>query len=79
MPDHDPQALAQLPAAAICWVLQDPRVNMLNIGVSVASDIDRNVEVLSGDLRLTDLDQQRLADYSRRCYDHETIKQMRTV
>ena len=52
---------------------------MLNIGVSVASDIDRNVEVLCGDLRFTDLDQEKLADYSRRCYDHETIKQMRTV
>ena len=79
VPDRDPEALAQLPAAAIRWVLQDPRINMLNIGVSVASDIDRNVEVLCGDLRFTDLDQQKLADHARRCYDHEAIKQMRTV
>jgi aryl-alcohol dehydrogenase-like predicted oxidoreductase len=79
VPGHDPQALVQLPAAAIRWVLQDSRINMLNIGVSVASDIDRNIEVLCGDLRFTDLDQHKLADHARRCYDHETIKQMRTV
>jgi len=79
VPDHDPQALAQLPAAAIRWVLQNPRINMLNIGVSLSSDIDRNIEVLCGDLRFTDDDQARLAEYARRCYDHEAIKQMRTV
>ena len=79
VPDHDPQALMQLPAAAIRWVLQDPRIAMLNIGVSVGSDIDRNLEVLRGDLRFNELDQQKLADFARRCYDNETIKQMRTV
>jgi predicted aldo/keto reductase-like oxidoreductase len=79
LPDYDPQALADLPAAAIRWVLQNPRLCMLNIGVSLPSDIDRNLEVLRGDLRFTDADQQLLADFSRRCYDHETIKQMRTV
>ena len=46
--------LAKLPPAAIRWVLQDPRVSMLNIGVSMPSDIDQNLAVVRGDTALTE-------------------------
>ncbi len=77
--DYDAQARGRLPAAAIRWVLQDQRVSLLNIGVSLPSDIDQNVAVLQGDLRLTDADRSLLADFSRRAYDSAEFKAMRVV
>jgi aryl-alcohol dehydrogenase-like predicted oxidoreductase len=77
--DFDKSALEKLPGAAIRWVLRDERVSMLNIGVSMPSDIDRNVAILGGDLRCSNSDRLLLADFSRRAYDAEAIKQMRTV
>ena len=72
----DAQQRAKLPAAAIRWVLQDPRVSMLNIGVSMPSDIDQNLEVVRGDTTLTNADRQLLADFSARLYGSETVKAM---
>ena len=77
--DYDAAARDRLPAAAIRWVLQDERVSMLNIGVSLPSDIDRNKATMSGDLAYTDDDRQLLADFSLRCYDAQPIKAMATV
>jgi len=77
--DYDPQAQSRLPAAAIRWVLQDPRISLLNIGVSMPQDVDANMAVLSGDLRFTDEDRTLLADFSRRAYESANFKSMRVV
>lgn len=77
--DYDKEALEKLPAAAIRWVLQDRRVCMLNIGVSLPADIDKNVNILKGDLRVTSEDRQVLADFAGKAYESETVKKMRTV
>src|SRR5262249_25525730 len=44
--DYDRQRVSRLPPAAIRWVLADERVSMLNIGVSMPSDIDQNLAVV---------------------------------
>jgi predicted aldo/keto reductase-like oxidoreductase len=77
--DYDPQAQSRLPGAAIRWVLQDPRISLLNIGVSMPQDVDANMAVLSGDLRFTDEDRTLLADFSRRAYESAEFKSMRVV
>ena len=53
MADSDPAQLDKLPAAAIRWVMQDPRISMLNIGVSMPSDIDHNLATMTGNLTYT--------------------------
>lgn len=68
-----------LPGAAIRWVLQDERVSMLNIGMSVMDDVDTNVEILKGDLTFTDDDRDVLAEYSNLAYQSDYVKALRTV
>jgi predicted aldo/keto reductase-like oxidoreductase len=79
VPDFAPDARAKLPGAAIRWVLQDQRVSMLNIGVSLPEDIDKNVATLKGDCMFTDQDRVLLADYASRAYEAPSVKNMRTV
>lgn len=79
VPNYDPAALARLPGAAIRWVLQDERVSVLNIGVSLPEDIDRNIATLQSDLKFTNADRMLLADYCRRAYEAESVKQMKIV
>lgn len=79
LPDFNKTALNRLPAAAIRWTLSDERVSMLNIGVSQSEDIDKNIAVLKGDLKLTNDDRMLLADFSGRAYEAEKVKNMKTV
>ena len=77
--DYDDAARKRLPAAAIRWVLQDPRISLLNIGVSMPSDVDDNLAILSRDLKFTDADRRLLADFSRQAYESTEFKKMRVV
>ena len=77
--DYDEQARRRLPAAAIRWVLQDPRVSLLNIGVSMPQDIDDNIATLAGDRRFTVADRKLLAEFSRRAYEAKEFKAMPIV
>jgi aryl-alcohol dehydrogenase-like predicted oxidoreductase len=79
VPDYDPASLAKLPGAAIRWVLRDERVSMLNIGVSLPEDVDRNVAVLKGDLTCTAADRLLLAEFAGRAYESKLVKSMRVV
>lgn len=79
VPDYDHAALARLPGAAIRWVLQDERVSVLNIGVSLPEDIDRNIATLQSELKCTNADRMLLADYCRRAYEAESVKLMKIV
>ncbi|MEX0675881.1 MAG: aldo/keto reductase [Pirellulales bacterium] len=76
---YDEQRLAKLPAAAIRWVLQNPRVSMLNIGVSMPSDIDQNLAVVRGDTAFTAADRELLADFSTRLYEALAVKAMKVT
>jgi predicted aldo/keto reductase-like oxidoreductase len=77
--DSDPAILAKLPAAAIRWVLQDPRISMLNIGVSMPSDIDQNLATLTGNLAYTNDDRTLLAEFSAKAYASETVQKMKVT
>lgn len=79
VPDYRAGDLAKLPGAAIRWVLQDERIAMLNIGVSMPSDIDRNLAILKGRTRFTDEDRLLLADFALRAYDAPAVKEMQTT
>jgi predicted aldo/keto reductase-like oxidoreductase len=79
VPDYDAAKLERIPAAAIRWVLQDQRVSMLNIGVSVPGDLEANITTLTGDTELTSDDRSILADFSAGAYENEMVKAMRVV
>jgi predicted aldo/keto reductase-like oxidoreductase len=74
VPGYDDARLAKLPGAAIRWVLQDPRVSMLNVGVSMPSDVDENLATVRGDTEYTSADRELLADFSARLYEAEPVK-----
>ncbi len=76
VPGHDPAVLARLPGAAIRWALRDPRVHILNIGVSMPSDVDENVAILRGDPKFTDADRMQLAEFSTKAYGSEYLKRI---
>jgi predicted aldo/keto reductase-like oxidoreductase len=69
-PDYDPDALAQLPAAAIRFVLQDDRIHLLNIGMARMRDVDENVQTLAGPHEFSPKDRLLLAEYCRKLYQH---------
>ena len=69
----------QAPWAAIRWTLGDERVSTLNIGVSLPTDVDKNIAMLKGDLKLTNDDRLLLAEFSGRAYENDKIKNMKTV
>ena len=76
VPDYDENDLKNLAAAAIRWVISDERVSVLNIGISLPSDIDENLKTVTGDLTVTTDDRRLLADYSAKAYNSETVKAM---
>ena len=77
--DYDAERLEKIPPAAIRWVLQDDRVSMLNIGVSMPSDIDKNLAVVRSDTTFTNQDHDLLADFSARLYESDAVKAMRVT
>ena len=77
--EAEPAQLDKLPAAAIRWVLQDPRVSLLNIGVSMPSDVDRNIKTLTGNLAYTNEDRTMLADFAAKAYEAEAVKKMKVT
>jgi predicted aldo/keto reductase-like oxidoreductase len=79
VPDYDPAALERVPGAAIRWTLQDERVSLLNIGVSMPQDIDKNIAILQGELKFTHDDRKLLAHFSGRAYESDAVKAMKIV
>ncbi|MFP6584252.1 MAG: aldo/keto reductase [Candidatus Hydrogenedentota bacterium] len=77
--EYDPAKRNALPGAAIRWVLQDERVSMLNIGMSVMDDVDANMKIITGDTALTEDDQKLLADYSALVYKSSYVNGLKTV
>jgi predicted aldo/keto reductase-like oxidoreductase len=77
VPGFDKQRLAQLPAAAIRYVLQDKRVDLLDIGMSLKEQIDANIKTLAGDGTYTAEDRALLAEFSPKLYETDTVKKFR--
>jgi predicted aldo/keto reductase-like oxidoreductase len=77
VPGFDNQRLKQLPAAAIRYVLQDKRIDLLNIGMRLKEEIDANIKILSGDATYTLEDRALLAEFSIKVLDSNEVKKMR--
>lgn len=77
VPGFDKKRLEQLPAAAIRYVLQDKRINLLTIGMRLKGEIDANLETLSDGATYTSDDRALLAEYSAKALDSDSIKAMR--
>ncbi|MCC6793692.1 MAG: aldo/keto reductase [Candidatus Hydrogenedentes bacterium] len=74
LPEYDAEAVKRLPAAAIRWVMNDPRISMLNIGVSYPGDVAENIRIATGDTTLTNDDRVLLADFSAKAYLTERVQ-----
>jgi predicted aldo/keto reductase-like oxidoreductase len=77
VPGFDKQRLGQLPAAAIRYVLQDKRIDLLNIGMRLKEEIDANIKILSGDATYTLEDRALLAEFSAKLYDTDAMKKLK--
>ena len=79
VPEYDREAVKNLPPAAIRWVLNDPRIHLLNIGVSVPSDLDANIATINADTKLTNEDRMLLASFAEKAYLQEAVTKLKTV
>jgi predicted aldo/keto reductase-like oxidoreductase len=77
VPGFDKQRLAQLPGAAIRHVLQDNRVDLLAIGMTLKEHCDTNIKIISSGGDCTPADRALLAEFSAKLYETDTIKRMR--
>lgn len=73
----DKERIKQLPAAAIRHVLQDNRIDLLNIGMRLKEEIDANIKTLTGDVAYTVQDRALLAEFSAKLYETESMKKLR--
>jgi predicted aldo/keto reductase-like oxidoreductase len=77
VPGFDKQRLAQLPAAAIRYVLQDKRVDLLDIGMTFKEQVDANIKVVASGGAFTAEDRALLSEFSAKLYETDTIKKLR--
>jgi predicted aldo/keto reductase-like oxidoreductase len=74
--DFDEGKRKKLPAAAIRWGYDDPRITLYNIGVATNQDVDDNIEIFSGDMTFTEEDRVLLAEYSTALWGTSFIRAM---
>jgi len=77
VPGFDKKRLAQLPAAAIRYVMQDKRVNLLVIGMRSKEEVDANIKVVSADSKFTEEDRALLEEFTQKLYETDIVKKMR--
>ena len=77
VPEFDKKRLEGLPGAAIRYVLDDERIDLLVIGMRLEKEIDANIKMLAGDLTYTADDRALLAEFSAMAYESDAIKKMR--
>jgi len=77
VPGFDKRRLEQLPGAAIRYVLDDDRIDLLVIGMRLEEEVDANIKTLSCDLTYALDDRAVLAEFSARAFDSDAIKAMR--
>ena len=79
VPEFDDEKRKRLAGASIRWVLKDRRVSMLNIGVSLPSDIDENLATIRGNTQFTADDGLLLAEFAGKAYESDQVKKMRVT
>lgn len=79
VPEFAPEERAKLPAAAIRWALQDERIQVMILGLSLPGDLDANIATLSGDTTLTPEDRHLLARFAHAAYQSDRLQEMRIV
>jgi predicted aldo/keto reductase-like oxidoreductase len=77
VPGFDKERIAQLPGAAIRHVLQDKRVDLLDIGMSLKEHVDTNIKIISSGGACTPVDRALLSEFSAKLYETDTIKKLR--
>ena len=77
VPGFDKRRLAQLPAAAIRYVLSDQRIGVLVIGVRSKREIDANIKTVLGPHQCTLEDRALLAEFCAKAFESKVIKGMR--
>lgn len=71
--EFDRASVEKLPASAIRWVLNDNRIQLLNIGVSIPEDLDANIATVSGDTTLRNEDRMLLASFAEMAYQQQAV------
>ena len=59
--------------------MEDERISMLNIGMSVKDDFDANLKIIKGDTTMTEEDRVLLADYAAQAYESDYMKAMPVI
>jgi predicted aldo/keto reductase-like oxidoreductase len=77
VPGFDQDRRQQLPAAAIRWVLDDERIQLLVIGMRLQEEIHANIRTLSGDVTYTPEDRALLTEFCTQAFDSDAIKRMK--
>jgi predicted aldo/keto reductase-like oxidoreductase len=77
VPDFDKQRLRPLPAAAMRFVLQDPRVQVLTIGMRLKGEVDANLATLAAGAGYSSGDRALLAEFSARLYESDAMKKLK--
>jgi predicted aldo/keto reductase-like oxidoreductase len=77
VPGFDKQRLAQLPGAAIRYVLDDQRVHSLVIGMRSREDVVANINTVSRDVAYRADDRSLLTEFCASAFDSDAIKKMR--
>jgi predicted aldo/keto reductase-like oxidoreductase len=77
VPDFDKKRRGQLPSAAIRYVLDDDRVDLLVIGMRLLEEVDANIQTLAGDVTYTSDDRSLLAEYSAKAFESDALRRMR--
>jgi predicted aldo/keto reductase-like oxidoreductase len=79
LPEFDNEKMMEVPGAAIRWAFQDERISLFNIGVSIPSDIGKNIRTFTSDLTYSAEDRLLLAEYCSQLYATEQVTQMAVV
>ncbi len=77
VPGYDKKRIQQMPGAAIRWVLNDKRIDLLVIGMRLRKEIDENIATLAHDTTYTADDRTLLKDYSAKAYQTDAIKKLK--
>jgi aryl-alcohol dehydrogenase-like predicted oxidoreductase len=76
LPDYPRERADKVPAAALRWVLSDPRFHLYAVGVSFADDVTKNISTCQGDMAVTNNDLLLLAEVSALEMDTDIVKGM---
>ena len=77
VPGFDRKRLEQLPGAAIRYVLDDDRIDLLVIGMRLEEKVAANIKTLTNDKTYTTEDRALLTEFSARVFESDMVKRMR--